>query len=197
MVIRWMSIPGPVKKRKQQRKPLIEDSVIKLSSGLLRFEATAKREWFERRAINTNMMTLCNWFTDDNTRYMTCFTEIMKDLFTALEGQEVSIMRDDEVFKSIEYYCEGTRGKAARVFGTYQAIKAVGLKQFKEQHTKAIYYRLIKELKGCGFSKAQICNLNQTKPQLIAVPMIVNLGQLFEPVSANHEFADLWEQSAA
>ena len=185
------------KDRAKKRKELISNEIITISDGLLRFEATAKKQYFESRMIPTNAFKMIQFFEADKTNYRKIFDDILKDLFDSLENQKVNIMNDNEIFEQINLYAGETRGKAARIYGTYQSIKAVGLERFKKQHTKTTYHRLIAQLLECGFSKGVICNLHKDNKVVVSLPTIINLGSLFEPVPENHNFIDLWTQAAA
>ena len=182
--------------RQKKGKKLISDENIYFADGLLRFEGTGKKDWFERRGISTNMIEMVKWFRADKARYRLVFDLLMKDLFDSLDGSKVTVMNDDNVYKQIDSVFGDTRGKTARVFGTYQSIKAVGFDRFKKQHADRTFKRLIKELETAGFSRADICNLHTDNNVVIKLSTIVNLDLLHEPTPKYYSYVNLWEQVA-
>ena len=171
------------KERKKKGRELIPDDVVKLSKNLVRIEATLKKEWLERRGFPTNLHRLLSYLKGSGKDwYRNTFTDATKDLWAALEGQEITVMSDDKIYKAIDRVHGDVRGKTARVFGFYQAIRAVGLETLKGQYNERTFRRMVTDLRICGFSDASLCSLHNGYGNVIQIAQVVNLSALHEPI---------------
>ena len=184
--LKYLEVLADNKQRQKQSKSLIPEQLVKLSEKLVRIEATAKKEWFERRGINTNLFKMIDKFEQSENFYWAVFSEITKDLFSALDGQEIKIMNDDKVYAAIDKIHGETRGKTARLFGFYKALKAVGFEEYKRQMPDSTFRRNISELEMCGFSRAHLCALD--RPVIIQLPTIIKIKECHEPSPADYDY---------
>lgn len=168
--------------RKRRGLEPIPEHVAAVGESLVRFEATIKREWMNRRGMITNLKDLIKFIKRTPDWYAKVFGDVTADLWKALDGQVVKVMNDDSVYRAIDKVYGGTRGKTARVFGFYQAIRAVGFEQLKGQYPGRSWFRLVGELEMCGFSRATIQSLhNSDGATVIELPRLVSLASLGEP----------------
>lgn len=168
--------------RKRQGQDPIPADVAALASDLVRVEATIKSEWMNRRGMITNLKTLTRYVNSTPGWYRKVFADATKDLWQALEGQEIKVMNDDNVLKAITEVHSGTRGKPARVFGFYQALRAVGYEALKSQYPESTFRRLVTELEMSGFSRANIQALHtESSTTVVQLPTVINLESLGEP----------------
>ncbi len=149
--------------------------LLEWAKGMVRWEATLKHRWFERRGISTNLFELRkNW----NSQKF--WTEAMKDLFEALDGEEMKIVKDPEIeqrlkdqFLTINAKTGNiTYGKAMSAYRTYRAIKAEGYEEAKRQSTSRTFYRHLEMLKKVGLSRALLQNLTGNAGGAEIVPLI-------------------------
>lgn len=182
--------------RKRKGLRLMSDEVLTAAKNLVRVEATVKREWLDRRNIPTNIHKLINWFSEDETLYRKVFGDVTKDLWRALEGQEITVIDDKKVFEAINAAHGHVRGKAARVFSSYQTVKAVGLDAIKATYPERTYRRIVKELEQAGFSRAVLGNLHSERPTIIQIAQVINLASLGDPVPQGETVTRLYAVAA-
>lgn len=171
------------KERKKKGQTLIPDEIVATAKNLVRIEATLKKEWLERRGFPVNLHRLLSYLKGTSKDwYRNTFTDATKDLWNALEGQEITVMSDDKIYKAIDRVHGDVRGKTARVFGFYQAIRAVGLETLKGQYNERTFRRMVTDLRICGFSDASLCSLHNGYGNVIQIAQVVNLSALHEPI---------------
>ena len=185
------------KERAKGRRDPIPDGIVALADELVRFEATIKRNWLDRRALPSGLWELAALLRNEPGHYTMMFGEVTKDLFEALEGQEVKVMSDKQVYASIERVHGATRGKTARVFGFYQSVRAVGLESLKEQYPDRTYRRMVRELEQAGFSRAVLCQLHEQDAEVIKLASVVDLSALGDPAPADYQPPYIPEYRAA
>jgi len=142
--------------------------------GMIRWEATLKSRWFERRGIPTNLIEMRKIF--DAQAY---WTEATADLFNALEGENMNSTKDEDVLAKLKagfptYHARSGKlsyAKANAAYRSYLAIKERGYKHTQELTPKETFRRHIEMLEECGFSKAQLQNMTGNQGAEI-VPMI-------------------------
>jgi II/X family phage/plasmid replication protein len=101
-----------------------------------------------------------------------------KDIFSALEGQEMNIYDDEEVMQKLKhkYFTVTQKGnitysKAHRVFGLYRRFVNEGYDNVRQSLPKQTFYRQLDLLLDVGISKAQLQNLTGEGATNV-VPMI-------------------------
>jgi II/X family phage/plasmid replication protein len=132
--------------------------------GMIRWEASLKKRWFERRGIPTNLFEMVKVF--DPQAY---WKEALSDLFKALEGKEMKTVRDEDVRKDLwrlfptvnKKTGKLTYGQADAAYRTYRAIKNDGWVETHSTMTKTTFYRHVEMLTECGLSRAYLQNLHQ------------------------------------
>jgi II/X family phage/plasmid replication protein len=132
--------------------------------GMIRWEASLKKRWFERRGIPTNLFEMVKVF--DAQAY---WKEALSDLFEALEGKHMKTVRDEDVrndlrrlFPTINQKTGTiTYGKADAAYRTYRAIKSDGWIEVKSTMSDSSFYRHLDMISECGLSRAYLQNLHQ------------------------------------
>jgi II/X family phage/plasmid replication protein len=142
---------------------------------MIRWESTLKKRWFERRDIPTKLIDLVKVF--DAQAY---WVESTKDIFDALAGEQMKILKDDEVLKALMAHFptvnantgKTSYGKANAAYRTYRAIKADGYCQVKETMERTSFWRHIEMLTSCGLSKALLQNMQGEGLKAEVIPMV-------------------------
>jgi II/X family phage/plasmid replication protein len=158
--------------------------------GMIRWEATLKSRWFERRGIPTKMLDLVKVF--DAQKY---WTESTADLLKALEGESMAIVNDEEVliklkelFPTVSKRTGKTSyDKAMGAYRTYLAIKQNGYIHTKELMSKTGFYRQVDMICGCGLSKAQLQNMDGNHGAQV-IPLVQ-----YAAVEFRRQFPDWYE----
>ncbi len=130
--------------------------------GMIRWEATLKARWFERRGISTSLIEMKKVF--DAQAY---WTEATKDVFAALEGEKMNSLNDEEILEMLKTKfstvnsCSGKTSytKANGAYRTYLAIKANGFRHTLDLMPSKTFYRHLDMVIECGLSKAQLQNM--------------------------------------
>ena len=136
----------------------------------LRFEATLKKRFLERRKIPTNFIALCSYFKANRWAYTELFKDAWQDVFDALSGQEIKIMNEDNVYNALYSSYSKISVKTGRVstvkvdrlFSLYQLMKIQGFEAIKNREmnrSRPTWYRNLKDLTGCGIALATLQNL--------------------------------------
>ena len=120
--------------------------LIEWTKGMIRWEATVKTRWLERRGYPTALHELAKVF-DPRVVWRAC----LEDLFEALEGQDMRLRTDEDVLEALKgrFHTLNTRtgklsyGAAMAAYRTYRAIKAEGWDQVKEVTTSSTLSRHI------------------------------------------------------
>lgn len=185
-------ILADLESRKRKKQPLPDPDIIAAAQSLVRFEATLKKDWFERRLLPTKLFDFIRFFDDDPAMIRTIYNDAFKDLFSALSGEVMTMSDEKKVFQLLEKYHGDTRGRVARLMGFYQGLKSVGFDSLKNQYPERTFRRYVSELETCGFGRAHLNSLHTTKGNtVVAFPTIVQLGTLGEPAPANYQYPDL------
>jgi len=139
----------------------------------IRFEATIKKRYLQRKNIPTNLHKLIKYIDKDNKFYINTFKDTWKDIFNALRGQEIKIMNDDNVYKKLykTYSSETKSGnistaKVERLNDFYIKLKSCGFYVEKEKAKRnglsstRMFNRNVRSLVECGISLSVLQNLN-------------------------------------
>lgn len=140
----------------------------------VRFEATIKKRYFERRGIKTNFFDMCRYFIKNDWAYEALFNDAWRDIFEALDGQEITKMNDNEIYTNIydAFHTVDKKGnvrttKVNRIFSFYQTMKILGYEHVKNITSESAFYRNITDLKNCGLSHSFLQNLNKDSGALV------------------------------
>ena len=173
--------------RELKRKPdlfaVYTDELLEFSKCMVRWESSVKTRWLQRRNLPTNFFKLAKIFDAKSI-----WKESTKDIFKALEGQQMRIIKDDHIKKQLEktfYTVSFKTGKisytkALSAYRTYRAIKADGYKQVSESMSRATFFRHIKMLQEIGLSKILIQNLEGEGIHNEVIPMVRYADVVFE-----------------
>jgi len=149
---------------------LLETSYAK---NAIRFEATLKKRYLQRHNIPTNLNKLIRHIKQNDNFYKDNFYNCWKDIFNALQGHEVKIMNDDNVYKQLyKTYSKTTKtgnistSTVDRLNNFYITLKSSGFYIEKEKAKNngrssiRTFERNVKSLVEAGFSLSVLQNLN-------------------------------------
>ena len=153
------------------------DKLLDYAKGLIRWEATIKKRWFERRNIPTNLIELCKVW--DSISY---WKEATKDIRQSLEGKEMKFHNDDQIeqalkdkFVAITSHGNKSYTKALNVFRTYILIRDNGYQQSQRFMTRQTFWRHISMLNEIGLSTAAIQNLHTNGAKIIPLVQYIKV----------------------
>ena len=166
-------------KRAGDKKGILQiytQQLLDFAKGMVRWEASLKTRWFERRGISNNLIDLCKVF--DAQAY---WKESTLDIFKALEGKEMRIVKDENIEKQLKEKFPTvnarsgkiTYGKAMSAYNVYRTIKAVGWVEAKRVATSQnMFWAGVEKLHACGLSKAVLQNLQGDGLKCEVIPFI-------------------------
>lgn len=150
------------------------EKLLNWTKGMVRWESSIKTRWFQRRHISNNLFDLCKVF--DAEKY---WKESTLDIFKALEGKEMRIIKDENIEKLLrEKYPTITRHgtitytKATGAYRVYRAIKSEGWIEAKRTIPNGTFTRAVEMLHGCGLSRALLQNLQGDGMKCEVIPFI-------------------------
>lgn len=152
----------------QKRFEILSDILnTDFCKNAVRFEASIKKRYLQRRGIPTNLFDFLH-YTDQNVDFnQEIWADAFADIFKALDGQELKMMNDEAVYQKIFSVHSGisqsgsvTTQKVNRVFAFYSSLKTLGFYHLKQITSYPTFMRNIHELELCGFSRAYLQNLN-------------------------------------
>jgi len=156
------------------------EKLIEYSKGLVRWEVTLKKRWFERREIPTNLFELQKVFNA-----IDYWKEATRDIFKAIEGERVMLNTDEKVHEALKekYYYISAKGnkiytRANNAFKTYKMIKSMGYSGALALSTQSSFYKDIQCLHEVGMSRAHLQNLDSQGSTVI--PMVRYTAVEFE-----------------
>lgn len=162
--------------------------------GIARFESRLKKRWLERNNIPTNLIELIKLQREKPDLLQTLWTKATSNIFDALRGQSMKLTDDTSVLKAIEAsdVVLTNTGKVSQtrvrnLFAMYCLVREKGIQELKDTYSKRSFHRLIAELIECGFSKAYLQNLHDSKASNI-IPFI----KLVE-IDFNQQLPDWYE----
>ena len=166
----------------------------------IRWEATIKKRWLERRAIPTRLIQLLDFIDESNNDgynfYKDLWSRAWEDIFASLSGHEIIKMNDDNILNKLKamYWTETASGairytKAMNLFNFYMMLKTQGWDEIKFMmlHSKSTFNRKVSNLMKIGLSRAYLQNLCSSSgaeiiplPRLIMVDFSLQLPDDFE-----------------
>lgn len=169
--------------------------LIDWSVGLVRLEARLKKRWLERRNIPTNLFELIAYQKDNPDVLKKLWLSATSSLMQALEGHKVNMRDDTEIIKAIENspVVLNAKGKVSQtkvrnLLAMFVLIRDKGFDEVKQNYGKSQFYKLIKDLSFCGFSKASLQNIHQQKDN-----SIINLVKVIE-IDFNEQLPSWYEE---
>ncbi|MBL4607953.1 MAG: hypothetical protein JKY01_09020 [Pseudomonadales bacterium] len=148
----------------------------------VRFEATIKSVYLDRRAIPTNLFQFCDYFEANPWAYTALFNDAWKDIFKTLSGQELKRMNDVSVFEALRKTHETINNntgrisiiKVNRLFAVYQTIKSLGFEHVKKNSSSSTFSRNILDIVAAGISESVLQNLKKDDgAQIIPISKIL------------------------
>ena len=165
---------------------IYSQSLLDWAKGMVRWEASLKTRWFERRGISNNLIELCKVF--DAQRY---WKESTLDIFKALEGKEMRIIKDENIEKQLKDKFPTvnarsgkiTYGKAMSAYNVYRGIKSQGWIETRRTTSDCKFWGAVEMLHECGLSKAVLQNLQGDGLKCEVIPFIryieINFNEQF------------------
>lgn len=180
------------------------------AENLIRWEATIKKRWLERRGISPLWVSLSKYQRESEANGVCILEafwgEVTRPIFQAFEGAEMKVIDDDKVLAALKatHARIGKSGKisheyAKNLFRTYRSIREFGWEVTKDSMSKATFNRHVLEISQCGVSRAQLQNLQGDHRKSNVVPVLRFVQVDFsaqrpdwyvEPVSQFHQAAN-------
>ena len=164
-------------------KIMDDPKLIQYMSGLLRLETRFKPVWLTEHNIPLNVFQLIK-YQHAHPNFLTEIWQLAnKPLFEALEGHTMKALDHDTVFSKIcsqfDTFTKSGRlsqTKSRNIFNFFCALEMHGADVLKKKYSEAQYYRYIKDLRSCGFSKAYLQNLDsESKNNVIPFIQLVKI----------------------
>lgn len=167
--------------------------LLAFANGMIRWEATLKKRWFERRQLPTSLFKLREVW-----RPVEFWKEATADVFDALRGQSMKLNNDADVLKALKERLftvnaktgKKSFGRAYAAYKSYREIKRDGFEQWAETTAHNTRYRHLRDLHACGISRASLQNMRGDGVGGEVVPFIRYIG-----VDFGAQFPE-WDQEA-
>jgi len=169
-VMEWVKT---VRKQKdgEERTAVFTQQLLDYCVGMIRWEATVKARWFERRGLPTRLHELKKHW--DSIEF---WKDATKDVREALEGQTMNMNDDERIEQALraEYGAVTRTGKttytkANNCFRTYRLIKELGYIEAQRITQRATFYNHIEMLHAVGVSRAALQNVEHGA---VVIPMV-------------------------
>lgn len=138
--------------------------------GLVRLEARLKKRWLERKGVPTNLFALIAYQKKHKDLLKNLWTTATSSLMQALQGHKVKMNDDREIIKAIESspVVLNAKGKVSQtkvrnLLAMFVLIRDKGFEEVKNNYGRSQFYKLVKDLSLCGFSKASLQNIHAQK----------------------------------
>ncbi|MCQ8130470.1 phage/plasmid replication protein, II/X family [Methylomonas rivi] len=190
--VKLLEVMNQLSKLKRQGSKAAEqytDDLLDWAKGMVRWEVSLKTRWFERRGIDNNLFALSRVFNAQNY-----WQQATQDLFKALEGKQMRIIRDEEIEKQLKAKFptvnarsgKVTYGRALSAYNVFRAIKERGWNEaIRTVPSRGKFYDAVEMLHEVGLSKALLQNLKGDGLQCEVIPFIryveVNFGEQYPP----------------
>lgn len=162
-------------KKKKDIEKYYSEELLKWSEGMVRWEASLKKKWFETRDISKKLVDMCKVF--DAVKW---WQEAMKDIFEALKGKEFRMVTDENVEKQLKekFFTVNPRsgkisyGKAMSAYRVFRGLKSEGWNETKRTTANGTFYNAIEMLTACDLSLALLQNLKGDGLKCEVIPFI-------------------------
>jgi len=170
-------------------KQFYTPELIEFTKGMVRWEVTLKKRWFERRQIPTKLTRFIHQF--DPINY---WKEATKDIFKSLKGEEMRVIKDDKIKEKLrnkyptinQKSGKITYGKADSIYRTYRAIKSEGWHEALNSMSRATFYKHVNFIIDIGISKIYLQNLKGDGLACEVIPLVRFLEVKFEQQFPNN-----------
>ena len=140
---------------------------------LLRFEARCKSRQIEQFGISNNLWDfIAHTFKNKRTLFE-LWNYKFKPIFDALKGKHMTHADDSDLLNL--FTAKLTKTQALNAYNFYKRIKQDGFLKVKELHTKATFYRNVKNLIDCGISRSHLQNLHSSDGEIVPIIQLVNI----------------------
>ena len=157
--------------------------LLSFTKGMVRWEVTLKKRWFERRKIPTKLIRFIHQFNP-----IVYWKEATKDIFKSLVGEEMRIIKDDKIKEKLRNKYPTinkntgnvTYGKADSIYRTYRSIKSEGWLEALNSMSRATFYKHVNFIIDVGISKIYLQNLKGDGLACEVIPLVKFLEVRFE-----------------
>lgn len=167
--------------------------LLEFARGMVRWESSLKSRWFSRRKLPTKLIDLCRVW-DAQAYWQDC----MSDIFAALEGRDMRLVKDDEVLNRLKAEFSSVDAKgvvryraALSAYNTYRAIRTDGYVEVSKVMARNTFWRHVSMLEKIGFSHAALQNMGSLGMGGEVVPLVRYIA-----VDFGAQFPD-WHKQAA
>lgn len=169
-------------KRWNELSPII-DRLKEFASGMVRFEARAKRRYLQDFGIPKNLFDAMNfqkkYELDGKNLIADIWQKAFKDLFAAFGGSEMNVYDDLTIheqlrlkFYSITKSGKTSYAKADRIFQFFRNVSAHGYETVRDSYSSRMsFWRMEQDLMEIGLGRSQLQQLTGQKATSI-VPLI-------------------------
>lgn len=154
--------------------------LLEYSQGLIRWEVSLYHRYFERQGISCYLKDLFKNESLASLELMVFWRNATYDLFTALKGQNMKLVNDNEIQNALRAKFSKTSAKTGKTstaladsaYRTYRDIRRDGWEIAKGSMTKATFNRHIRLLTECGLSRAALQNMNGLDDGAQIIPFV-------------------------
>lgn len=173
--------------KKNEKKPngkqlnaIYTPELLEYSKNIIRWEVSLYHRYFERLGISTKLKNMFKLNSFRPERLKEYWENATKDLFNALQGQEMKVVKDDEVKAKLRAKFSKTSAKTGKtstvladsVFRTYRDICRDGWNIALQHMSKRNFDRHIKMLTECGLSRAALQNMTGMNQGAEIIPFV-------------------------
>lgn len=165
--------------------------LLEFSKGLIRWEVSLYHRYFERLGISTKLKDIFKNQTLTPAFLQTYWRLATHDLFTALKGQHMKLINDNEIQDALrakytkisEKTGKESTALADSAYRTYRDIRRDGWEITQGLMARNTFYTHVKMLTECGLSRAALQNMNGLDDGAQIIPFVrfieVNFGAQF------------------
>lgn len=174
-----------VKKNEKRKDGEIYNEVftpelLEYSQGLIRWEVSLYHRYFERLGTSCYLIDLLKHESLASTELKVLWRNATYDLFTALKGQNMKLINDNEIQNALRAKFIKVSDKTGKTstaladsaYRTYRDIRRDGWEIAKNSMTRMTFHRHIKMLTECGLSRAALQNMNGLDDGAQIIPFV-------------------------
>jgi II/X family phage/plasmid replication protein len=192
-------------KRNEKRKDgdiyneVFTQDLLDYSQGLIRWEVSLYHRYFERLGISLNLKDLFKSNSFSSSNLQAYWEAATHDLFTALKGQHMKLINDDEIQTALRAEFTKTSDKTGKTstaladsaYRTYRDIRHDGWVITSGLMTRTTFFYHVKMLTQCGLSRAALQNMNGLDDGAQIIPFVC-----FIQVDFGCQFPDNYQHPA-
>lgn len=173
--------------------------LLEYSQGLIRWEVSLYHRYFERQGISLYLKDLFKNESLASTELKVLWRNATYDLFTALKGQHMKLINDNEIqdllrakfSKTSEKTGKTSTSLADSAYRTYRDIRRDGWEIARDSMSRTTFNRQIRMLTECGLSRAALQNMNGLNDGAQIIPFV-----RFIQVDFGAQFPENYQQPA-